>query len=280
MMYFRFLIPDEHHRWLLKRRMAAFPLTFQQFVILALSMSKRKITNSGVSSATFSSSSAKNLNLYKKSYKGGGVKDQFYRIFQETLRETNAKSVFYPGCHRHLTTSLIFPDVTYVDCDSKVGPLFKEAAAKDYVEEQKLYNDETHYEFCCANVQERLPKRLPKKGEGYDLLISLSAGLLAGSCTSLVRPEGYLLVNDSHSDARSMFLDERWNLIAYWDSEEEKFTTNDLDQCFRAVDKKTKDEAPISEEQITESIAVGSVAKRSFRLRKDSVVYLFQKQTE
>lgn len=32
--------------------------------------------------------------------------------------------VLYPGCHRHLTPLFFFPDITFVDVDSKIGGLY------------------------------------------------------------------------------------------------------------------------------------------------------------
>ena len=198
-------------------------------------MSKRKST---------ASSSATNLRLYQKSYKGGAKKDSHFRVFQETrdfiALNDLAQKVLYPGCHRHLTASLIFPHVTYVDCDKKVGPLYQEIAAKEYVEENKIYTEETTYEFHCANVD--TANSVAKLSNDYDLLISLSAGLLAQPCTKYIRPGGWLLVNDSHCDARSIHVNgnDQWELKAYWDDHESVFATDSLERCFQAIDKKTK----------------------------------------
>eukprot|EP00539_Tryblionella_compressa_P006728 CAMPEP_0178770490 /NCGR_PEP_ID=MMETSP0744-20121128/21424_1 /TAXON_ID=913974 /ORGANISM="Nitzschia punctata, Strain CCMP561" /LENGTH=101 /DNA_ID=CAMNT_0020426879 /DNA_START=41 /DNA_END=346 /DNA_ORIENTATION=- len=58
----------------------------------------------------------------------------------------------------------------------------------------------------------------------FDLLISLSAGLLVQPCTPYVARHGYLLVNDSHSDARAAFVSGDWELKAYWDEETKSFS--------------------------------------------------------
>lgn len=83
---------------------------------LLLTMSKRKISQK---------QSSKHLNLYTKSYKGGGKKDVHLNVFQDARRLTGAIRVLYPGCHRHLTANLVFPDVTFIDCDNKVAPLYR-----------------------------------------------------------------------------------------------------------------------------------------------------------
>ena len=49
-------------------------------------------------------------------------------------------------------------------------------------------------------------------------------------------------------------------------------------QDSKAKDKKTKQEAAISKEQVEESTAVGSISKRSFVVPFAPMFYLFQKK--
>lgn len=242
-------------------------------------MNKRKtsLSSSTIVPSTTTTTSAKNLRLYQKSYKGGGKKDLHFTVFQRAQQFTEAKTVLYPGCHRHLTASLVFPFVTYVDYDSKIAPLYEEAAAKEYIETHKVYTQDAQYEFHCLDVLTTSPHQA-LVGGNYDLLVSLSAGLLAGPCTQYIREGRWLLVNDSHSDARKVFVMQRWQLKAYWDEMHCKFVTNEenLKRCFQARDNTTKHEAPLSKEQVEESIAIGTVSKRSFVVPFAPMFYLFQ----
>lgn len=236
--------------------------------LLLLTMSKRKLAQKP---------SSKHLNLYKKSYKGGGSKDIHLSIFADTLRLISPPTrVLYPGCHRHLTAALVYPDVTFIDYDEKVAPLYSpdDSVVRDYVGTNKLYEQESQYRFYCYNVNDKIPKI---ENEGYDLLISLSAGVIVEPCSPYVSKGGYLLVNDSHSDARTTFVNDEWTLVAYWNDETSQFTTDDLDKCFQVVDKSNNMTLPISKEQVQESIDVGTVSKRSFKLLMEPLFFLFQK---
>ena len=308
----------EHFLFHTTARVLTRPLSFS----LLLAMSKRNWLSTKERSAP---STSKQLNLYKKSYQGGATHDMHLAVFQEALRwivcdrATAASSgnsnnnngpikVLYPGCHRHLTAALVFADITFVDYDSKVAPLYSDPVAREYVETHKLYDmDDPHYQFYCYNVNIG-NKIMPKIHRNeYDLLISLSAGAMVGPCTPYVKSNnnnnGYLLVNDAHSDARTAFVsDNKWQLLAYWDVDSNQFTTDRLDQCFQVVidnddnNKKEKkllfelqqqartakndvvNTKPITKEQVQESIAVGTVRKRSFRLLFEPMFFLFRKK--
>lgn len=223
--------------------------------------------------------SQKELNLYKKSYKGGGRKDIHFAIFEGVktwiTKETNdtVYRVLYPGCHRHLTASLIFPHVDYVDYDKKVAALYHDAAAAQYVETNKIYDQEAIYTFRCRNVDKPISALLPGN---FDLIISLSAGIMAEPCTPYVKQHGYLLVNDAHSDAKMAFTSDIWELKAYW--QDGAFEDTLLAECFQAKDKKSGQVGPLSRKQAEEGVSIGSVNKRSYKLLFDPMFYLFQKK--
>jgi hypothetical protein len=269
-------------------------------------------------------SARQNLRLYQKSYKGGGMHDIHYRVFQQVqvLTQYAVQKVLYPGCHRHLTASLIFPDVTYIDCDKRVASLYDNGsnrtqeqdgitAVRDYINSHKVYDQDTEYQFYGCNIEnEKLltkmltvsSKHNKKKDSGltrtnsslgdvptFDLLISLSSGRMAAFCDKFVHTGSYLLINDAHSDARSIFVDEKngWELVAYWDSTKLEFTTEHMDRCFQAVMKtrnhrpggntsSKKAAVPITPEQVQESIDVGAVSKRSFKLLLEPDFFLFR----
>lgn len=240
-------------------------------------MSKRKLAQS----------SSKHLNHYKKSYKGGGKKDSHYAIFQDALRiivaddkSTTIEKVLYPGCHRHLTAALIFPQVTFVDMDPKVAPLYVEAAATEYVETHKIYESpqQQNYQFYCCSVNDKKKmSNLIGDNKYYDTLISLSAGAMAEPCSKFVRGGGFLLVNDAHSDARTVFCnDNAWTLFAYY--ENGAFTTERLDRCFRVIVPNSSETTPLSIQQARESVAVGTISKRSFKLLFEPMFFLFKKK--
>lgn len=226
----------------------------------------------------------KELNSYLKSYKGGGRKDIHMKVFEEVQTMTKAQRVLYPGAHRHLTTSLVFPHVTYLDYDKKVAELYKDEKAREYIDLNKIYDQESEFDFHICNVlQERHLSDELKEKDQYDLLISLSAGVIAASCTKYIKQGGHLLVNDSHSDARSIFAlnSNDWQLISYW--KDNSFCNGDIDDCFYILPKKKRrivdkvEPRPISKKEVEESISQGTVSKRSFHMIKDSSFYIFRK---
>lgn len=210
------------------------------------------------------------LTAYKRSYKGGGVSDFHYPIFQAAAELTDCKSVFYAGSHRHLTMSLAFPDVLYIDIDERVGDVFASASAAEYVNENKTYGEEYTMAFCCADYTQVEPDRK------FDLLASLSAGQAAPSCSKHVRKGGFILASDAHSDARTALLMDCWELFAVWDDEQQAFITEEetLDRCFRVRGTGNL----ISAEQVRESVEVGAVSRRKFKLLTEPMFFLFRKK--
>lgn len=154
------------------------------------------------------------------------------------------------------------------------GAALPDELARDNVESNKRYEQDAQYRFYCYNVS----NKMPKVDSDYDLLISLSAGAIAEPCSSYFSEGGYLLVNDSHSDARIAFVSADWQLMAYWDDEKSAFTTDNLDRCFQVIQKGSEETASLSKKQAQESAAIGTKSKRSFKLLVEPMFFLFQKK--
>eukprot|EP01006_Ploeotia_vitrea_P065683 TRINITY_DN93633_c0_g1_i1.p1 TRINITY_DN93633_c0_g1~~TRINITY_DN93633_c0_g1_i1.p1 ORF type:complete len:193 (-),score=21.97 TRINITY_DN93633_c0_g1_i1:207-785(-) len=163
------------------------------------------------------------LNKYMRSYHGcDDIHLQVFRKAKEFLEQKTAvQQVLYPGCHRHLTASLVFEDVTYLDCDQKVGTVFSDPAALDWISENKLYDASPSLTFVCGSYTDA---KVPKSQ--FSLAISLSAGFVSPHCMKHVAPGGYLLVNDCHWDARTAFVDPQLELVGWWDSSTSQFSSN------------------------------------------------------
>ena len=204
--------------------------------------------------------------------------------------------VLYPGCHRHLTASLYFPLVVYVDCDAKVADTFSSdtQAVDYYVQESKVCDrDHRHdFKFFCSDyttLDSIVEIASPKNP--FDLLLSMSAGQVQGSCSKYVKRGGHLLVSDAHADARAAFVardvdgKKVWKLIAVYNSDRKVFDDSapTVKKCFLVEPRKGKGHSEeskpslITPEQVEESIKVGSVSKRSFKMAFEPMFYLFQK---
>lgn len=209
------------------------------------------------------------LSAYFRSYaKKEGSEDSHVRIFRALKGKTKARTVLYPGCHRHITPSFFFPNVHYVDSDSKVSNLYTDPKTLTFVKDHKEYPEDPDIKFSCKDFTSKIAK--PKS---VDLLISLSAGIISKPCGQYVKPGGYLFVNDSHSDARTVYLDSRFKLVSVYD-ESRDFFDDDPDALTKYFH--TKDGKEITRKMILEGIK-NPRAKRLLQLTAEKGFYLFQR---
>ena len=148
--------------------------------------------------------------------------------------------VLYPGCHRHITPSLIFSDVTYVDCDGKVGGVFgRNSVTQEWLDEHKQYDRETSIRFVCSTYQEMYHPNHDIQQNSHDLLISLSAGIVTDDGLKFLKPGGLYLVNSGHADAFVAFLSPEVKIRAYWDETTKTFCQDEgqLQDLFLARSK-------------------------------------------
>ena len=226
------------------------------------------------------------LKLYKKSYqKRGEQRDPHENMFSSLSTSvfgdnnnipTATARVLYPGCHRHITPSIYFPHVDYVDMDSKVSDVFRDPVVKEWIHSEQIPQQPppNEWTFTSANFSTPLPKNF--QPQSYDLLISLSAGVISLPCAKYVSENGYFLVNDSHGDASTAFAHRDalgWSLVAIWDKEKSQWDRDNLEQFF-----KTKRGEFISVEQAKEAVEIGSKSGRSYRLAVEADFYLFQRR--
>jgi hypothetical protein len=207
------------------------------------------------------------LSKMLRSYKG--VDDFHLPLFEATWGFTNACKVLYPGCHRHIGASLVFPEVDYVDCDKRVMDVYKDAAALEWVRKNKRYDSEPKISFLAADFTQKLG--IPDGS--FDLMVSACAGIVTATCGRYIRLGGHLLVSDAHFDARTVFLDKRFQLLAVYDMEERvlKSAPGDLAGHFM-----TKAGPPICAKQVEMSIALPK-SRRRFKLVKEAMFYLFKR---
>eukprot|EP00794_Sanderia_malayensis_P012130 gene12130-13383_t len=229
------------------------------------SVSTTKPSNVKESKAKTGSS---NLSAYFKSYKGG-LGDYHIPIFKELKRVTCPDFVLYPGCHRHITASIIFSNVLYVDNYSKIKPFFDDDKVLEFVNKNKDYEKESVIRFKCRNFE----SDFGEKEQSFDLLMSLSAGIVSQSCAKYLKPGGYFFANDGHYDARMAFTDPRFKFVAVYDDTTAKF---DMSEDAKVGHFFTKKGDAMTKEMVQESIDVPK-ARRSFKLQKETLYYLFQK---
>ena len=214
------------------------------------------------------------LRAYFTNYKKG-TGDFHWPIFTALQKIVKAKYVLYPGCHRHVTASLMFPNVVYVDNYSKVEGVFTDQKVLEWINENKEYTDETKIKFLKKNFEQDFGE----KPESFDLVMSLSAGIVTTSCSKYVKKDGYFFVSDAHYDARMLNLDKDFILTHVWENEGTHFdgpgTFNDSAEALSGYFVTKKGEN-LTKEMVQESIHKPK-AKRSFKLQKDAMFFLFKR---
>jgi len=215
--------------------------------------------------------------------------------------------VLYPGCHRHITPSLVFSDVTYVDCDHKVGDIFdaNNSIIQDWMIAHKQYGEHPQIRFVVSTYKEMSHPRHNIHENSYDLLISLSAGIVTEDCLLYLRPGGLYLVNAAHADAYVAFLSPELKIRAYWNDATKTFcqdpdllkdlflarskppphkNNNGRKRSREVTDDKNSENddsgqcfVPLTKDQVAEAVRIGTKNKRSFVLKLDPMVYVFEK---
>lgn len=149
------------------------------------------------------------MHLYESHYK----ELQFERtgLFKAIQNKFRSREVLYPGCSVHITPSLYFPHVVFVDQSEAAAQFFaNETPLLEFVNRNKQYKRSAYVRF----VQQDYSKPLPLKDGMFDLLLALFAGGIAKSCSKYLKPGGLLLTNNHQGDALDASNDFRFNLKA------------------------------------------------------------------
>lgn len=192
-------------------------------------------------------------------------KDDRAGLFQALTETFEIQSGLYPGSFAHITPSFFVPTVVYVDTDRRCPRFFTDPLTLQYVTARKQYRQPSSIRFHGADFSEELPE----PDEAFDLLISLYAGFISQHCVRYLRPEGVLVVNNSHGDAPLAHLNPAYELVGVVQRRGERFklSFDDLDAYFV-----TKAGKPLCKEEILKS-------RRGPAYTKSPYAYLFKKVT-
>ncbi|HRW35379.1 MAG TPA: hypothetical protein P5107_10025 [Thermotogota bacterium] len=187
-----------------------------------------------------------------------------YDVFLEISKQFSISKVLYPGSYIHITPSMIFREVIYVDNAKKAKPFFNhKPEILEFIEEKKIYNEKSIIQFESKDYRE--PLSIPN---GYcELLISQFAGFVSQACKKYLGEGGFLLANDSHGDATLAKMDHDFNFIGVltYDNGHYRFNAEDLDQYFTF-----KRDRPIDIDKVLKTM-------KGPRYKTPSDYYLFQK---
>ena len=156
-------------------------------------------------------------------------------LFREIKNKINPKKVLYPGSYVHITPSLIFPDVTYVDSFKNTKKFYDSKEVKEYINENKEYSEESQFTF----YQQDYFKDIPEDLESFDVVISQYAGFVGQAVKKYLKRGGVLVCNNSHGDASMASLDGDYELYAiYRRRSDDKFTISDKNLSDYLIPKK------------------------------------------
>ena len=118
--------------------------------------------------------------------------------------------------------------------DKRAARFFADPAISDFVEQRKNYPEEPEIRFHHTDYA----KGFDEEEGSLDLLISQYAGFVSQSCKRYLKPQGYLLANNSHGDAGVANLDADYELVAVIKRRGEKFSLSEKDLAPYFVPKK------------------------------------------
>lgn len=209
---------------------------------------------------------SKALETYLSNY--GNFSDPILKPLKKINEMFVIKKVLYPGSWIHLTPSLVFPIVVYVDFFSKMESMFNDPELLHYI----TTNSEVRKKPIIMYHRLDYRNSIPEEKESFDLLISLSGGFVSKYCGYYLKKNGILFVNNEHYDAVQAFFDKNYLLIGVFLSNgiliQQK---NQIQEYF-----KTKKNEFITSEMVIEN-SKRSPSRAKYKLKKRAPFYLFTK---
>ena len=209
---------------------------------------------------------SKALGKYLSHYRG--LDDIHLGAFRLIKSRWEVESVLYAGSWIHLSPSLVFPYVVYVDFFAEMESMFNDFELLKYIETRSEAIKKPLIKFHKADYREGIHE----DKESFDLLISLSGGFASKYCKSYLRKGGLLFVNNEHYDASMAYVDSDYLLIGVFTHA--KKLVEDKQRVHEYF--MTKNNQPISFEMVNEN-SEKSPSKAKYKLRKKAHFYLFQK---
>ncbi len=202
------------------------------------------------------------LHLYKKFH---SQKDYTsIGLFRAIKEQFNPQKVLYPGCYVHITPSLVFSDVTYVDSFRNTHKFYESDEVRVFIDKNKEYAEAVHFKFH----QQDYAKPLPEELESFDLVISQYGGFVGQAVKKYLKKGGILVCNNSHGDASMASIDPDYEFIGVYNRKsDEKFNISDGNLDEYLVPKK---EITITKKYLQETM-------RGIGYTKSPSGYLFRK---
>ena len=150
------------------------------------------------------------LPTYLRDFRESRHNDDLIAVFRAVRDLIGVQRVVYPGSYVHLTPSLVFPSVCYVDSVKGFGAALQSEDLAPWLDAHKEYPEPVEF-TAIETAYNRIPSSLHA---GFGLMISLNAGAISQECKPLLSPGAHLLANDGHYDAARAHVDADYTLVA------------------------------------------------------------------
>jgi len=207
--------------------------------------------------------SSKVLKKYLLNY--GGIDDPFRQTLLLLKNMFPIARVLYPGSWIHLTPSLVFPCVVYVDSLANTKKMLEDFEFLEYIKKHSEVPEQ-----CIKTHETDYRREISEEKESFDLLTSLNSGFVSQYCSQYLKKNGLLLANNTHYDAIKAYTDKTFQAIGVFSN----FSTlkqNNLEDYFI-----TKNNQLITPEMVTEN-SKKPPSKAKHQLKKKALYYLFKK---
>jgi hypothetical protein len=210
---------------------------------------------------------SKALSEYLSYYKGSN--DWHLKAFRLINDNFLPKRVLYPGSWIHITPSLVFSHVLYVDLFSKMETIFTDSELLEYVENHKEYQDKPKIEFHQSDYR----SNFSEVEASFDLLISLSSGFISQACGLYLKTGGLLFVDNEHYDASMAYVDPKFDLVGVFKTVGQYVESK---RCIQSYFITTKG-GPITLEMVKDN-SQRSPSKARYKLKRKATFYIFKRQ--
>ncbi len=188
---------------------------------------------------------------------------EMVELFENLASRFDIRNALYPGSFVHVTPSLVFPRVVYVDSTKKAPAFFKDPGVLVFIKERKTYPGDPELLFYPQDYT----KPFPEPEASFDLLISLYAGFVSQAGKPYLRSGGILLANSSHGDVSMASIDPDYEFIGVINRRGNRylFSEKNLDAYF----------VPKRDVQVTRDLLTRT--GRGLGYTKSASFYLFRK---
>lgn len=132
-------------------------------------------------------------------------------LFRAIEARYRPREVLYPGCSIHITPSLYFPHVVYVDKSEAAARFFADTASLvEYINRHKYYRRRAYIRFIYQDYSRPLPLR----AGAFDLVLALFAGGISAWCKNYLKQGGLLVSNNHQNDAARALEDPDLELLS------------------------------------------------------------------